>query len=189
MAPPASQLRERLVEASAKLQTLIDTQAEATVPEPSRGVWDGLNAVETFIKDAETVVSGDTNKRTLSCEYRIEQELRDRLERIDLDLRWADAWSKTKRDDRYEAARERLEDVLSVSRVGTTVTVQLSWGGPSDEFVFECDETEYRSLEVDRVTYWFKDWFDGASRRLDSDDEAIAKRWFDQCFAELAVSA
>lgn len=39
---------------------------------------------------------------------------------------------------------------------------QLSWGGPSDEFRFYCDE----SRRPVRVEYWFMDWGDGASVRL-----------------------
>ena len=39
---------------------------------------------------------------------------------------------------------------------------QLSWGGPSDEFRYFLDET----LEIDRVEYWFLDWFDGARKVL-----------------------
>lgn len=39
---------------------------------------------------------------------------------------------------------------------------QLSWGGPSDEFRFYCDE----SRNPVRVEYWFLDWFDGARRTI-----------------------
>ena len=46
---------------------------------------------------------------------------------------------------------------------------QLSWGGPSDEFRFFVD------WEGDpyKIEYWFMDWFDGASRTLYSQDEAL----------------
>ena len=39
----------------------------------------------------------------------------------------------------------------------------LSWGGPSDELRFYRDGT---------VEYWFKDWFDGASRDVSREDWA-----------------
>lgn len=39
---------------------------------------------------------------------------------------------------------------------------QLSWGGPSDEFRFYCDE----NFNVTRIEYWFLDWFDGAKKIL-----------------------
>lgn len=39
---------------------------------------------------------------------------------------------------------------------------QLSWGGPSDEFRYFCDE----NFNIARIEYWFLDWFDGAKRIL-----------------------
>lgn len=39
---------------------------------------------------------------------------------------------------------------------------QLSWGGPSDEFRFYCTE----GFDIDRIEYWFLDWFDGAKKIL-----------------------
>ena len=35
---------------------------------------------------------------------------------------------------------------------------QLSWGGPSDEFRFYCDE----NYQPTKIEYWFLDWYDGA---------------------------
>ncbi len=43
---------------------------------------------------------------------------------------------------------------------------QLSWGGPSDEFRFYCDE----SFDAVRIEYWFLDWFDGAKVVLSGRD-------------------
>ena len=38
--------------------------------------------------------------------------------------------------------------------------LQLSWGGPSDEFrIYTIADT----LEIDVIEYWYMDWFDGAS--------------------------
>src|SRR3990172_6700819 len=42
---------------------------------------------------------------------------------------------------------------------------QLSWGGPSDEFRIYAEGHEYR-WHVDKIEYWFMDWFDGAKRVL-----------------------
>jgi len=39
---------------------------------------------------------------------------------------------------------------------------QLSWGGPSEEFRFYVDET----LQIDRVEFWYLDWFDGAKVKV-----------------------
>ena len=38
--------------------------------------------------------------------------------------------------------------------------LQLSWGGPSDEF--RIYTTQYAD-EIDVIEYWYMDWFDGAS--------------------------
>lgn len=46
---------------------------------------------------------------------------------------------------------------------------QLSWGGPSDEFRFFCDE---RRVPV-RIEYWFLDWGDGAKSVLKGKDEQL----------------
>ncbi len=46
---------------------------------------------------------------------------------------------------------------------------QLSWGGPSDEFRFYCDE----NFNVTRIEYWFLDWFDGAKIILNNGDKTL----------------
>ncbi len=53
---------------------------------------------------------------------------------------------------------------------------QLSWGGPSDEFRFYCDE----NFELVRIEYWFLDWFDGAKIPLSGhDNELLAEIFHD----------
>jgi hypothetical protein len=52
---------------------------------------------------------------------------------------------------------------------------QISWGGPSDEFRFYCDE---RRKPV-RVEYWFMDWFDGAKKVLHGKREALLLEIFE----------
>ena len=52
---------------------------------------------------------------------------------------------------------------------------QMSWGGPSDEFNVYTDS----SKNIQKIEYWFKDWFDGAS--LDCTDNELVKEicsWF-----------
>lgn len=54
---------------------------------------------------------------------------------------------------------------------------QLSWGGPSDEFRFFVGP----DLVCHRIEYWFLDWFDGACRTLDAQDEQLLLQiwnWF-----------
>ena len=48
---------------------------------------------------------------------------------------------------------------------------QISWGGPSDEFRFFLQNGD----ELQRVEYWFLDWFDGACREID--EEIVNDIW------------
>lgn len=52
---------------------------------------------------------------------------------------------------------------------------QISWGGPSDEFRFFCDER----LEPVRIEYWFLDWNDGAKVILTGKDEELLRELWD----------
>lgn len=52
---------------------------------------------------------------------------------------------------------------------------QFSWGGPSDELRFFCDE----GMRLTRAEYWFLDWFDGAKRVLRGKDLELAETLFD----------
>jgi hypothetical protein len=52
---------------------------------------------------------------------------------------------------------------------------QLSWGGPSDEFRFYCDE----NFNLTEIEYWFLDWFDGASVTLSDKDCDLLEGIFD----------
>ena len=45
---------------------------------------------------------------------------------------------------------------------------QLSWGGPSDEFRIYVDYDK----QITQIDYWFLDWGDGASIRVDKDSIA-----------------
>jgi len=51
---------------------------------------------------------------------------------------------------------------------------QLSWGGPSDEFRFYCDE----NLSPVEIGYWFLDWFDGAHITLKEKDYSLLEEIF-----------
>jgi hypothetical protein len=53
---------------------------------------------------------------------------------------------------------------------------QISWGGPSDEFRFFCDE----NYQPTSIQYWFMDWFDGAHIPLEgADRELLEEIWDD----------
>ena len=52
---------------------------------------------------------------------------------------------------------------------------QLSWGGPSDEFRFYCDETR----RPYKVEYWFLDWNDGAKITAQGHNFELLREIFD----------
>ena len=60
--------------------------------------------------------------------------------------------------------------------------LQLSWGGPSDEFRIYVDYDK----SIDYIEYWYLDWYDGAGVRVGSDTES-----YDICrdFLEVALTA
>ena len=60
--------------------------------------------------------------------------------------------------------------------------LQLSWGGPGDEFRIYVDYDK----SIDYIEYWYLDWYDGASVRVGSDTDS-----YDICrdFLEVAQDA
>ena len=60
--------------------------------------------------------------------------------------------------------------------------LQLSWGGPGDEFRIYVDYDK----SIDYIEYWYLDWYDGARVRVGSDTES-----YDICrdFLEVALTA
>jgi hypothetical protein len=107
-------------------------------------------------------------------------------------------WKRGK-DGRYRTARSRadliealveqsdraddewVESPISVS-TETVVTVQFSWGGPSDEFKVTLDDDG----DITNVEYLFKDWFDGAKRGLVGEQEEVASDFLGR-FTELVM--
>jgi hypothetical protein len=125
----------------------------------------------------------EANNRQKTCEQRIDEKLRNRLDELLPDV---SDWSvlqcarhlksdgheiKTADVDllRSEVAdliRERAcESVLSIERL-TTYKVCLSWGGPAD--YFELDWSRDSNAWVGG-RYLFQDWFDGANRSISED--------------------
>ncbi len=125
----------------------------------------------------------ESTKRQKTCEERIDEELKQRLEQFLPDVQ---SWGVLKcarhlkaegrtlrtadldqlRDEVFDLIRERAaESVLSIDQV-TTYKVCLSWGGPADYFELDWS-TEARTWIGGR--YVFQDWFDGASRSISHD--------------------
>jgi hypothetical protein len=57
---------------------------------------------------------------------------------------------------------------------------QLSWGGPSDEFRIFTGP----GFEIDRIEYWFLDWFDGAKVTLSGKRLDLLSEIFRDFFVE-----
>jgi hypothetical protein len=126
------------------------------------------NTVDTLIE-----------KQELRCKDRVASHLKSRIE--DLQKLWT----------AYQSGQEDVEDLGNIFEYGLAFDYvpagtfkdqklgyfryQLSWGGPSDEFRFYCDET----LTPYRVEYWFFDWFDGAKKPLTGKNLDLLKELFD----------
>ena len=91
---------------------------------------------------------------TEKCKDRVEENFKDRMEQlkqgelevlsIDEKVSWDDVKPSYKR-------------------------IQISWGGPSDEFRIYANGT---------IEYWFLDWYDGAKVVLnETEREAVMERW------------
>ena len=65
--------------------------------------------------------------------------------------------------DPDESREEYLESVLEITPMHLVIRVGLSWGGPADGFTLYCDPD---TREIEKVEYYFQDWFDGAKRGL-----------------------
>ena len=123
----------------------------------------------------------EANKTKKTCDERIDEELRDRLNQLLPDVQ---NWGVLKcarhlkteghpirtaaidqlHDEVLGLVRERAtESVLSVEKL-ITYKLCLSWGGPADYFELDWSQ-DARAWVGGR--YLFQDWFDGASRHLD----------------------
>ena len=122
----------------------------------------------------------ETDKTRKTCEQRIDEELKDRMEQLLPDVstwsvltcaRYLKSEGQTLRtadlDALQSAARELLreracESLLSVEKI-KCYKLCLSWGGPAD--YFELDWSEDSDCWVGG-RYIFQDWYDGANRSI-----------------------
>ena len=74
--------------------------------------------------------------------------------------------------DEERAIEGWSEAPLSVMK-RTTIIVQMSWGGPSDQFECVLDDEG----QIDEVTYRFMDWFDGATREININNQPNLERF------------
>ena len=117
----------------------------------------------------------EINDRVLSCEERIDKELEARIKDFKRALEERDE------DGRVVIDGEVYEDIIEWLNTYALAyeddphyrakRLELSWGGPSDYFLF---------FEDGDIEYRFLDWFDGASRKLTGEDYEIMKRFYDE---------
>lgn len=121
--------------------------------------------------------------RQLHNLQRIEEEIWEEDANLRRQL-WSKNWGDLPGDERdgcfhqdaVEIAEEYERESFAISVQKKVVyDIQCSWGGPSDGFLVEVDESE-----IVAITYYFKDWFDGARQELSGDDFDTAKRYIEQ---------
>jgi hypothetical protein len=133
-----------------------------------------------------------TNEQS-TCEQRIDEQLRSRLEQLLPDLDDADVEQCKELldhdgreqpdpdddiDEWREAAREAVHDaaietILSIEKQ-TTYVACLSWGGPADFFEIDFDQDG----DVIGGRYKFQDWFDRAVRDVGCETaERLPELW------------
>jgi hypothetical protein len=115
-----------------------------------------------------------------SCKNRIASHLKDRL--ADINKLW----------DAYLSGNEEVEDLGNIYEYGLAFDYvvngqrrgyfrwQLSWGGPSDEFRFYCND----NLDLERIEYCFFDWFDGAKKVVTGKGKELLSEifnWMKEC--------
>lgn len=66
------------------------------------------------------------------------------------------------------------QDVLWLERK-TVYRIQLSTGGPGDDFFVTIDDDG----EISRIEYQFLDWFDGARIEVEGQDFEKVKKWIE----------
>lgn len=116
-----------------------------------------------------------------NCEARIDREMQSTL----ADLRKLFTAYQEGDEDRYsDDLGNFFEYGLGFSYVAPDTfqdqpegyfRYQISWGGPSEEFRFFVNP----DLSLHRIEFWFMDWFDGASRTLSGEDDALLSDIFD----------
>lgn len=116
----------------------------------------------------DTTTTPTQDERNTSCEARIDSELAATAETI------AGFWTREERacatnneERREENFEEMANYVLGVS-VERVYTIQMSTGGPGDQFEVSVDSEG----DITRIVYRFLDWYDGATRNVSLSTES-----------------
>jgi hypothetical protein len=136
-----------------------------------------------------------------SCEERIQAQLDGRLDDfrqylnpvmlytmqcLDCEYKWDDAddmadcpecGGEAECVEEFEPEnRESFEEGILEITPTLMFKVGLSWGGPADGFHIYVDMQDGR---IDRIDYYFQDWFDGATQTLRGGDFDVVASLFD----------
>lgn len=113
--------------------------------------------------------------KQLSCEERIEEEYRRADDYIELMFKVLDNDRLDEDDEDDRKILQHIEDngvdeeSIYEYAAGTSIkkllTIEISGGGPSSHIEAIIDEDGY----VEKATYHFLDWFDGARRNISKD--------------------
>lgn len=107
-----------------------------------------------------------------TCEERIGAHLADREEDLEAIFAVIDGDSNTLHGE--EATEEEGYQALDLfplaAEIRSTLVVQISTGGPGDQFEIPVHRGSHGRWELadSEATYRFLDWFDGATRRTDN---------------------
>lgn len=96
------------------------------------------------------------------CSERLPKELEKRLKEI------REALEDEEKYDEY------FEGILGISK-RIVFTVDLSWGGPADGFIITVDP---ETREIEEIEYYFHDWFDGATKKLEGEEFELVSEMF-----------
>lgn len=110
----------------------------------------------------------DTETRPLRAADKIDAELRGRIEQLqELGVRMHQA-NEADDIDLAEEVNEELNCFPLDVRIRSRLFVQISTGGPGDEFEIEIEKGEYGwELADTHATYRYIEWFDPAEIRTD----------------------
>ena len=78
--------------------------------------------------------------------------------------------------DHEDGMSEYMENMLELTKKYIVVDVKMSWGGPEDGFTLYVDPEDYT---IERAEYYFRDWFDGATRRVEDSDLELVCQMFE----------
>lgn len=116
-------------------------------------------------------------EKQMTCEKRIDEQLKDRITEIEKALELA----SNSNEGKFEIGGDEYSDITewincyslaySDDPYYRAKRLELSCGGPQDYFLFFGDGS---------IEYHFLDWFDGAKRELEGKEEEIMQNLFDQ---------